>query len=235
MIRHSSSPCRGVPGHIVVVPRGSARPAVRPGSATGYDGRCACWRRGDRPQWPGHHQGTRAIRLCADQLLQRPDGGRRAYARWRRRAHLRDSRAPFRCVPSGPPTPRQSSGSCIVAPGRWSLFCRETPPWSQRRRCKMSGWGTTVDGPWIVNRASHVVAGGSGYTTEVPPTRRHRQPPDLWRAVDHHARGGRVSRACSGSVFARLAALSGRTADSVQTTYSLAARLAPLSGLPGWT
>ena len=30
-----------------------------------------------------------------------------------------------------------------------------------------------------------------------------------------------------------LAALSGRTADSVQTTYSLAARLAPLSGLPG--
>ena len=30
-----------------------------------------------------------------------------------------------------------------------------------------------------------------------------------------------------------LAGLSGRSADSVQTTYSLAARLAPLSGLPG--
>lgn len=32
---------------------------------------------------------------------------------------------------------------------------------------QMSGWGTTVDGPWIVGRATHVVAGSSGYTTEI--------------------------------------------------------------------
>ena len=32
---------------------------------------------------------------------------------------------------------------------------------------QMTGWGNTVDGPWIVNRASHVVGGGSGYTTEI--------------------------------------------------------------------
>ena len=40
---------------------------------------------------------------------------------------------------------------------------------------QMSGWGATVDGPWIVSRASHVVAASSGYTTEItadtpPPT-----------------------------------------------------------------
>ena len=32
---------------------------------------------------------------------------------------------------------------------------------------QMSGWGTTVDGPWIVGRATHVVTGNSGYTTEI--------------------------------------------------------------------
>ena len=42
---------------------------------------------------------------------------------------------------------------------------------------QLYGWGSNVDGPWIVNRASHVIAGSSGYTTEVqaetaPPTER---------------------------------------------------------------
>ena len=31
---------------------------------------------------------------------------------------------------------------------------------------QIRGWGSAVDGPWIVNRVSHVVAGNSGYTTE---------------------------------------------------------------------
>ena len=31
----------------------------------------------------------------------------------------------------------------------------------------MNGWGSTVDGPWIISRASHLVAGSSGYTTEI--------------------------------------------------------------------
>lgn len=32
---------------------------------------------------------------------------------------------------------------------------------------EMRGWGASVDGPWIVNRASHALTGSSGYTTEV--------------------------------------------------------------------
>ena len=31
----------------------------------------------------------------------------------------------------------------------------------------MSGWGSTVDGPWIVSRAAHALGGRSGYTTEL--------------------------------------------------------------------
>ena len=32
---------------------------------------------------------------------------------------------------------------------------------------QMTGWGNTVDGPWIVSRATHALGGKSGYTTEV--------------------------------------------------------------------
>ena len=32
---------------------------------------------------------------------------------------------------------------------------------------QMQGWGSSVDGPWIVSRASHVVTGSSGYTTRI--------------------------------------------------------------------
>ena len=51
-----------------------------------------------------------------------------------------------------------------------------------------------------------------------------------WRLA---TRAPRRSRCHAGFHHGLLAALSGRSADSVQTTYSLAARLAPLSGLPG--
>ena len=41
------------------------------------------------------------------------------------------------------------------------------PPLVAESPVQMTGWGSTVDGPWIVNRASHVVVGSSGYTTEI--------------------------------------------------------------------
>ena len=51
--------------------------------------------------------------------------------------------------------------------GRLELTLPGNPTLVSESPLQMSGWGATVDGPWIVSRASHVVAGSSGYTTEI--------------------------------------------------------------------